>query len=389
MSLEGQIQISIDSGSTGSPAVTIQSTRPVHASSVLHDKSVDEALQMLPMIFNVCGTAQACAGVRAAEQALSIKSKKSTEQLRQRLVAMETIKEHLWRILLDWPPFINLPIDHLSMAEVMRQQREYLPCLCGSDNPFLVGSVCEFKEEWAGKGALDAIRTLLKMRVLGCSAEQWLEIDSHEGLLLWATQRKGIAAQIVDQVISSGWSHLGESPITGLPQLPFDQLKQKFEQTEFVATPLWDGISFESSPLSRTSSPLIEKLQSQYGNALLVRVVARLTELSQLVEHLGAMAEFGGIIQQNRTSVGSGIGMVEAARGRLYHQIELNGNRISRYRILAPTEWNFAPKGVVASALTAIAKQSSIKHSRELFERQARLFINVVDPCVGYTLSLN
>lgn len=44
---------------------------------------------------------------------------------------------------------------------------------------------------------------------------------------------------------------------------------------------------------------------------------------------------------------GPGVGraLVETARGLLLHEITLDGDRIADYVIVAPTEWNFHPRG--------------------------------------------
>ncbi len=78
-----------------------------------------------------------------------------------------------------------------------------------------------------------------------------------------------------------------------------------------------------------------------------------------------------------------GLGQVEAARGRLLHRIQLDGERIRRYQIVAPTEWNFHPQGVVAQSLKTLSGDN------EQIEQQARLLINEIDPCVTYQLSVN
>jgi hydrogenase large subunit len=43
-------------------------------------------------------------------------------------------------------------------------------------------------------------------------------------------------------------------------------------------------------------------------------------------------------------SDGSGVGLVEAARGGLGHWMTVRGGRITRYQIVAPTTWNFSPR---------------------------------------------
>jgi Ni,Fe-hydrogenase I large subunit len=71
-----------------------------------------------------------------------------------------------------------------------------------------------------------------------------------------------------------------------------------------------------------------------------------------------------------------------AARGLLLHRVTLQAGQISDYRILAPTEWNFHPQGVVAQAL------GSLRGDPEWVERAAGQLIEAIDPCVGYSLSI-
>jgi hypothetical protein len=56
---------------------------------------------------------------------------------------------------------------------------------------------------------------------------------------------------------------------------------------------------------------------------------------------------------------------------------------IGRYQILAPTEWNFHPEGVLAKGLNQLQADSV-----ELLKQQASLLINAIDPCVGYALQI-
>ena len=81
-----------------------------------------------------------------------------------------------------------------------------------------------------------------------------------------------------------------------------------------------------------------------------------------------------------RAALGRGIGVaqIEAARGRLVHAVEMAGDTVRRYRILAPTEWNFHPEGAAAHGLAKIAA-SGAGDCADL----ARLFVTAVDPCVG------
>ena len=118
------------------------------------------------------------------------------------------------------------------------------------------------------------------------------------------------------------------------------------------------------------------------GNGLLARLVARLTEIALLSGRLGPQAQASGAAQSSRGVENPAIGQVAAARGQLVHRLELDGERVRNYQILAPTEWNFHPKGVVAQSLL------TLQGTPKQVETQARMLINTIDPCVGYELRL-
>jgi Ni,Fe-hydrogenase I large subunit len=79
------------------------------------------------------------------------------------------------------------------------------------------------------------------------------------------------------------------------------------------------------------------------------------------------------------------LAQVEAARGRLVHRVDIDDRgMIQRYQILAPTEWNFHPRGIVRKGLGNLQGRND-----EELDQLARIFINAVDPCVGYSLSIH
>ncbi len=166
-----------------------------------------------------------------------------------------------------------------------------------------------------------------------------------------------------------------------LPGLSDAQLDGAMRNGGFIAQPRWQGNCCETTSLTRTHTPLLDDLKQLFANGLLVRLVARLQEVAALAVAM-VPGPVGGHAQPaweaSRPAVG--IGQVAAARGQLVHRVELVRDRVSDYRILAPTEWNFHPEGVLARALGAL------RGSAEQIEMQARLLINAIDPCVGYEL---
>lgn len=145
---------------------------------------------------------------------------------------------------------------------------------------------------------------------------------------------------------------------------------------DVIAHPHWHGANVETGPSARLAAhPLLEEVRERHGNGLLARLLARLIEIAQL-------AVYPDTQQTARSSAnGLGISQLEASRGRLCHRVILDGDRVARYRILAPTEWNFRPDGPAAQALATVDA-----HDHPGARRQAELLIHAADPCVSFQL---
>ena len=83
-------------------------------------------------------------------------------------------------------------------------------------------------------------------------------------------------------------------------------------------------------------------------------------------------------------AAGIGIGRADAARGLLVHLARVERERVTSYRILAPTEWNFHPRGILALSLAALPDAAD-----DVLRRQAELLIMATDPCVAFALALS
>ncbi len=379
--MEGRLAIELEIDGDGVIGVRVQSTRPVHASAAFNGKAVAEVQKMIPLLYSICATAQACAGVRAMEQAMGLYADAATERSRDQLVNMETLREHLWRILLDWPAATNDQPDKPGMAEVVAIQRAYQSALCPEGALFCVKAVMQEPASDRLTGLRDRLLKLLHLQVFGMPVERWIEVGSHERLIAWSESGETAAARLIARVILEGWGNAGACESTPLPHLSDAQLDREMRRAAFIEQPQWRGGCCETTSLTRTDSPLLDDLKRRFENGLLVRLVGRLQEVATLAVGLlpGQVVEPAPPgWEASRPAIG--IGQVAAARGQLVHRVKLVGDEVGDYRILAPTEWNFHPDGVLARAL------ASLRGSVEQIELQARLLINAIDPCVGYDL---
>lgn len=403
MGIEGFLDIQLTMNKSVISDVEIQSSRPVYASQVFIDKSVNDSLSMLPLLFSICGVAQACAGIRACEQALGLQVSAHVEQVRDKLVNMETLREHLWRIILDWPNFIdkyalnkqlaNKKIHAQDMSEILKCQQNYRKLLTSGSNPFLLEQdISSFSTENSAKNSqpIKQLHQLLEKSIFAMSPAKWLEMDTIEKLQYWFESSETIAANLLKQIHQNEWQSLGHNTIEGLftstiealdsEVLDLAALSEKFENNNFVKHPQWQNTCYETNSLTRTDSVLLQNLQHHWGNGLMSRLVARLTEMAQIAQNLldDVDKPIQTISLKKSELDGDGIGIVSAARGLLIHHVSIEQSQIKKYQILAPTEWNFHPQGVVTQSLIGLQGDT------EQINTQADLLINAIDPCVGY-----
>ncbi len=121
-------------------AVSIRSSRPVTAARVFAGKPVPDVAQRLPTLFSVCATAQAQACAVACEQALGLTPSLAIRQRRALLLRAETVKEHLWRLLLDWPQALGATPAHAPMAQAMRAYLALRGAQTKDTDPFAPGA---------------------------------------------------------------------------------------------------------------------------------------------------------------------------------------------------------------------------------------------------------
>lgn len=329
--IEGQLYISIQPDTAG---VRIRSTRPLQAvNQLLRGKSIEQAVQLVPLLFNVCGTAQAYAALKAAHQAQQLPLRAEFKQACHDLVALETGREHVLRITMDWTKWAGLSID----STVVNQAIRFLPQAKRAwfDKQSLANSQDAFADHSQRQALKQSWQDFLEQYVFALPLNTWRGFDL-AALQHWIIHSESIAAQALKQLQDSGWGSLGANTLAP------DQ---------------------ESSALTRQAQqPLMQSVLAVYGNGVFSRWVARLVELawakSDPLDH-----------------------SVEAARGRLCHTIHFDTQGVTNYQIHAPTEINFSQGGVVEQGLQALLR---VKRDNLNVQQQADVWIQAIDPCVSY-----
>lgn len=387
--IEGQIEIDIRTRRNSNAVVEIVSSRPVYASQIMIGKTPEQALNLIPLIFSVCRIAQSRVSFSAIMQQLGHPSSAPDECARDMLVIAETAREHLFRIFMDWPVLFAAVHDDQFLPYINGLTRQTAQALYQDGHGFLMGSALSPNVQQL-ETVISELEQFLSAYVFQHSLDQWLRISDIDDLGHWSSKGNHLIAQSLRTILHNNWETQGCPEGHFLPELDHQQLLERFQSENarhFIAQPDWHGKPFETTTLSRQQShPLIKNLRQKFQNTLITRWLARLVELAGIPDHLRSL-----LIKLKRPdltpieqSASLGIAQIEAARGKLIHRVKIEKNRISQYQILAPTEWNFHPRGLIQQSLSRI--QASDKAETN---RIARLLINAIDPCVGYALRIH
>lgn len=172
---------------------------------------------------------------------------------------------------------------------------------------------------------------------------------------------------------------------------------QKDSAYSWIKVPHYDGQPMEVGPFARLfinqdagfKQLLASYQQAELRSSVMSRLLARAYESQLICRHLLRLLEQVRIDKPTITPAdldkpvtGSGSGFSIAARGALSHEIEAVDGKITRYRLLVPSAWNFGPatakrRGVVESAL--IGTRVTGENSSLLAGRIVRSF----DPCIA------
>jgi Ni,Fe-hydrogenase I large subunit len=342
------------------------------------------------MLYSICATAQSRAAAIACREALGIGVESRTELAETLLVWAETAREHLWRVFIDWPGLLGEEVDRLQLPAISQLIPEAKQALFDTNATAFTLRPKPLPDPGALERVIARLSQTLERSVFAIPPASWYGMESTEALEEWMRKQASPAARYLTYLIKADMARLGQTSITALPNIDPVSLHQRLQQKDadgFIATPEWRASPRETGALSRQlDHPLINAMSNTYGNGLMTRLVARLLELASIPQRLthlldqlyGAKSE----IPMAVSGSGMGLGIVEAGRGRLIHRARVLDGAIHGYQILAPTEWNFHPRGMVAEGLLGLPCGPE-----KALRRQASHFIDAVDPCVGYNLA--
>jgi hypothetical protein len=333
------------------------------------------------MLFAVCGGAQRAAAVSALAAAgatdVDADAVRDTNG-----VALETIQEHIWRLLIDWPQAMGGVPNATPVAAV---RHRIAVAARAADGRATLGDPPAMRELGAELSGLAA------QAIYGMPPAAWVELATLEALDAWTARGATSCAALLGAMLSE-MPTLGRSDVRLMPVPTREALldvvvSAQDGDRDFERSPTWAGVPVETGVLARTARhPIVAALILRNGHAVATRYVARLVDLAWSL--LGICEGSPDDNEWPRVlafAVGSadGFAAVRTARGLLVHRVRVESGHVADYRIVAPTEWNFHPHGALASGLAGLPAGSR----REL-QTHARIAVQALDPCVPCRLEV-
>ena len=389
--LAGRISVDLQVADGGVTHVEVRSSRPHLAARLLRGQPAERAAHAVPRLYSLCAGAHAVAAQRAHQAAMGAEPEASQVALWTGRIEAETARETLWRALIDWPKALGEMPDPVALAALRSAQA------ASSSNDYLM-----------------LLRQIVERHVLGMQADRWVAQESAAALRAWmasaVTPSARFFASLGREVVPPADSRHTDSravasgsrvtrgaldasgAVALLPSLADERVAASIgaalsSEPSFALRPLWQGAPAETGALARMhSDSRIAALRAAEGASPRLRWAARLIELAHIAAGMvSSPPRHGALALPDHAGQRCGLGWAETARGVLVHVVSVDRRsadaRIVDYRVLAPTEWNFHPRGVLATTL--IGERAD---APEALRERAQRLIDALDPCVACTL---
>lgn len=366
----------------GLPA--IDSSRPELVPWLAPGKPADQLPELLAALHSLCAQAHRLTARRAVLAARGDGDPARTAGEAQAL-RLATARDQVLRIVHDWPR--QLPgATPAGLSDAARDAASAL----------LLRACPLWRSDWSAEERLAALPDWLTHALLAMPAADWLAAHAADPPGWAAGWARGKAATPKPPLIARLLaSQLGgpvpadalAAPASAATLLAGDEATVPAQlrriataldhEPGFWIAPHLDGVLPDTGPWNRRGSAggPASAVHSAWD-----RLVARVVDLLQLASPEGEHWLTRGALT---LAPGEGIAWTEMARGLLIHWVKLDasGQTVEACRVLAPTEWNFHPQGVLAQALARLSDRPADER-RVAAQRLAVAF----DPCVAFSI---
>lgn len=352
---------------------------------ILEQKTALDALVLTPRVCGICGHSHLLATVRALEDCyaqsgnpLTLSNKAQT--IREITLIMEHIQNHL-----KWIYFTILP--SLATLNALPKQNNQLKGAYGAS--LCAKVIALFGGQWPhssymlpggitsdftniellqAKNMLNELQLFVEKEVVGSVLEDFLAFESckdfanlqsdvatiEKALLNLEMEKKGLAYDRFLVLGKHSFSLASKVVQTRVVQADAKYISTKESysphQKSYAKNALYKEKYYETGPLARAiagNSKIIKNMHRRFKDSTYSRVMARVFEMASFIVTAKTLLDKIDILEPsfispkdiNKISA-KGVGVVEAPRGPLIHEVELEEGIIKSYNIITPTQFN-------------------------------------------------
>ena len=371
--IEGEAKLNFSFEDKKIDFVDIEFITARNIENILKGKSALDALVINPRVCGICGHAHLIATVRAIENCYdNIKISKKAEILRELTLTFELIQNHFKWFYLTMRPLLGEKQEVLK-ATLPSQLMAKAIAVFGGQYPhtsyaIVGGVVCDVTEVDLIKVEhyIDETIKFFETNIVQADTKDFLVCDNVDkifkrngdlpDILMEIKKKKYLKyGRSYDRFISFGDSSYftkGKSHKTiATYNISIDYVKEYTNPNSLAKNVMYKDKYYEAGPLARAminKIPLVKDAHRRYGDNIFSRIIARVCEIPQLLNHSKNLLEQLDLSEPSYIEpsidisklTGVGEAAVEAARGSLIHKVEIENGIIKNYEIITPTQWN-------------------------------------------------
>lgn len=343
--------------------------------NILKGKAALDALVINPRVCGICGHAHLIATVKALESCYDkIEISQKAQIVRELTLNLELIQNHFKWFYLTIYPLLGFKQDILKAVHPSQIVGNAIATLGGQypHNSYAIPGGITSKilatDVIRVENLLDELIVFVEENLIKLDIEslyyskQVKEIYTLKGDLnkaLKTIRRSGFhkIGKSYDRFLCAGESSYfkqGRSLKTNKQASINYKYVEEFENKTSLAKDVkYRGKSYEVGPLSRAmvnKIPLIKDSHRYFSDSVFSRVLARVYEIPYLLYKSKKLLKKIDLSEPSyikpkekiENISAKGIGVVEAARGSLIHNIHMENGKIKDYQIITPTQWNLS-----------------------------------------------
>lgn len=353
--------------------------------NILESKPALDALMITPRVCGICGHSHLLATVRALEDCytqsgIEIVLNNKIKQIRELTLIMEMIQNHLkWLYFTIIPSLRELSVysgenSQLKGAYGASISAKIIALFAGQwpHSSYMIpgGITSDFTniELLQAKNYLKELVSFVEKECFGVTLEQFLAFESckdfkqvhsdiayvESALIKLNMQHKGFAYDRFLVLGEHSFSEKSKVHQTRISNADLNAIttKESFtpHQKSYAKNALYQDKYYETGSLARgiaANKAMIKNIHRRFKDSAYSRVMARVFEIAYLLEQAEVLVESIDVCEASFISQmdiknisAKGIGVVEAPRGPLLHEIEIEKGNIKNYNIITPTQFN-------------------------------------------------